>query len=64
MNQINEMKNGINIYTTDEEPLHYFYFMKFCNYLEKIYDSIDYIINNHSEIYNNINNIVVEHHIY
>ena len=47
----NEMKNGINIYTTDEEPLHYFFFMKFCNYLEKIYDTIDYIINNHNEIY-------------
>ena len=51
MNLINEMKNGINIYTTDKEPLHYFYFMKFCNYLEKIYDVIDYIINNHNEIY-------------
>ena len=53
MNLINEMKNGVNIYTTDKEPLHYFYFMKFCNYLEKIYDVIDYIINNHNEIYYN-----------
>jgi len=59
-----EMKNGVNIYTTDEDPLSYYYFMKFCNYLEKFYQFFDYTIEHFHDFYCDINEIIIEQHIY
>jgi hypothetical protein len=59
-----EMKNGVNIYTTDENPLCYYYFMKFCNCLENFYHFFDYSLEHLQQLYYDINEIVIKQHIY